>query len=427
MDITNELFRPDRSAPTAHSKKTTKTRAGAKAKDAAQPAAEPTAEAQPATAAAEVRAVDDAEVTYALASLVARAGDATLDEVDAFLEGLTDDDLVSDGATVATSRVTTDCARLYGIASDFWLRATPAQKDLLAAVSTDRLRISIWSAAQGESTEAALASQAGGAAVTQAAGAKAAAALRKTALDRRDQLERALMALAGRDAALLHRVQKAYGSAAAPGQALEDLAALGQQWLAAPTAGMKIRMRGARVTAAWLADCAALGGKARLAVDSGTAPRRATEIAQADVDRWDGRNLELLRELMALFDAGHATDASIPRLQPIALRTHFGRRRAPPPQPPAPPPVPSPRLRLPPESARTTQKPSRARRRSARVRPRSAEVRGTRAGVRRRAAEVRRKAARAHPRAAEARRQAAGVRLATHETSPRHIQSSLTA
>ena len=327
---------------TAHSTKATKTGAGKKPKGAAQPAHEPpAADAQPApeqrAAAAIVRPVDDAEVTYTLASLVARAGDASLDEVDAFLEGLTDDDLVFDGAKVATSRVTTDCARLYGIASDFWLHATPAQRALLAAVSTDRLRISIWSAAQGESTEAELAAQAGGAAVTQAAGAKASAALRKTALDRRDQLDRALIALAGRDAALLHRVQTAYGSAAAPGKALEDLAALGQQWLAAPTAGMKIRMRGSHVTPAWLDDSAALGAKARLAVDAGTAPRRATEVSQADVDRWDGRNLELLHELMALFDAGHATDASIPRLQPIALRTHFGRRRMPPAPPPAPP------------------------------------------------------------------------------------------
>jgi hypothetical protein len=47
------------------------------------------------------------------------------------------------------------------------------------------------------------------------------------------------------------------------------------------------------------------------------------EVAQADVDYWDGINLALLGQLIDLFEAGHQTDPTVPRLVSIALRSYF--------------------------------------------------------------------------------------------------------
>lgn len=47
----------------------------------------------------------DAEVTYTLPDLLARSGSATLDEAEAYLEGLTETDLAEEGAAVATPRL----------------------------------------------------------------------------------------------------------------------------------------------------------------------------------------------------------------------------------------------------------------------------------------------------------------------------------
>jgi hypothetical protein len=196
--------------------------------------------------------------------------------------------------------------------------------------------VCIWCASQGDAKYADLAAQAGGAAATQAASAEVAVALREQALAARDRAHRALLAIAGKNGDLERRADAAYGSAAASGDALVNMATLGRGWLAKPTPAMKTRLRGARITSAWLDELAALGAQVKTAERVGGAPRRTTTVSQGDVDAWDGRNLELLRDLIHAFDAGHATDPKIPRLVPISLRNLFGRRRPAKAAPPAP-------------------------------------------------------------------------------------------
>lgn len=42
-----------------------------------------------------------------------------------------------------------------------------------------------------------------------------------------------------------------------------------------------------------------------------------------DCDLWDGVNLLLLERVMSLVNTAHELEPSIPRLNPIALRTYF--------------------------------------------------------------------------------------------------------
>ena len=63
-------------------------------------------------------------------------------------------------------------------------------------------------------------------------------------------------------------------------------------------------------------------------------------VSGAEVDRWDGINLVLLRRLVRVFEAAHAVDNTVPRLTPIALRTIFGVRAQKHKEEPAPSPQP---------------------------------------------------------------------------------------
>ncbi|MEI7894174.1 MAG: hypothetical protein WCI05_13860 [Myxococcales bacterium] len=284
--------------------------------------------------------------TYTLAALVAEHGTAAVEEVEAFLEGATDAELVAEGAKVATPRITTDTTRLYGIASNTWRRATPVQRSSLAGCSDDRLRISVWCAAEGDRAWQSLHHESSAIADEQEAQGSRASAVRSHALLVREQLHSALVGLTGRNAELVARVEKAFGSAAAPDKALTAMTALVRTFLANPSDAMKRRAAGTSLTPEWLDAADALAAEVAATATNVAGALRKGSVSQGDVDRWDGRNLALLHDLIGIFAAAHDIDPSIPVLTPIALRTHFGRRTrakvvAPPavapPAPPAPP------------------------------------------------------------------------------------------
>ena len=77
----------------------------------------------------------DITAVYTLEELVEDHGFASVEEVDAYLEGATHEELVAKGAEVATERISRDASRIYGIAGVIRERATPAQEELLPAVT----------------------------------------------------------------------------------------------------------------------------------------------------------------------------------------------------------------------------------------------------------------------------------------------------
>lgn len=87
--------------------------------------------------------------THTLPELVKELGEATEEEVAHYIEGKTDAELIEEGADVGTTRIDTDAARLYGLASDFFKKATPEQRGAVMGVSPAYLRVGAWAALQG--------------------------------------------------------------------------------------------------------------------------------------------------------------------------------------------------------------------------------------------------------------------------------------
>lgn len=285
--------------------------------------------------------VADDETVYTLPDLVRRLGEATEAEVAIFVD-VTDPGLVDEGRGVATPRIDTDTARLYGQAVDFFAGATPTQKRLLLTVSIELLRVAAWAALWGSQCYEAANAGRTGESIAREARIVNAAKVSTLAHARRNQLAIALRALTRNDKTWRARITGAYGTAAETkdlAKALTDLVTVGRAILADKSSVIVDRRKHSSLDAAWLdeaqtlaAEVLTLGGKAKAALPAGP-------VSHAEVDRRDGINLALLEQLIDAFEAGHAEDPAIPRLIPKALRNYFSRtRRAPAPAPePAPP------------------------------------------------------------------------------------------
>ena len=282
---------------------------------------------------------------YSLSELVARYGEATADEVFARVdrEPLA---LVDAGSQVATTRIDTDCARLYGRAGDFYKSASPQQRQALRGFSPELLRLALWSARHGQELfeQRRLASDAG--ASRQEQRQVQAQALRQQAMARRDQLAALLRLAAGGNAQHTAEITRAYGRIASPeelAQALEDLTELGRRYLGGSDAALARRAAAAGLETAYLDQTAELAETARSQLRTAEAPREAAAGSQSEVDLWDGVNLFLLESIIELFDVANQVDPTVPRLVPLALRSWFGRGatvkkpRSPAPEPTLPP------------------------------------------------------------------------------------------
>jgi hypothetical protein len=285
---------------------------------------------------------DDEPTAYSLTAQVQAHGAATADEVFALIDR-DRTSLIEDGAQVATARIDTDCARIYGRASDFYKTATPAQRRALRGLSMDIMRVVIWAARQGQTLyeQRRLAESAG--AGRQEQRQTQAAALRQQGLITRQQLATLLRQAAGGNEQRLADIVRAYGRISTPeelAQALAELVKLGQKYAGASDAALKRRAATAGLDAAYLQECAALAGRVADQLKTAEATREAPLVSQADIDLWDGVNLYLLGSVIELFAVGNQIDPTVPRLMPISLRSWFVPSRkpktaAPEPTPPA--------------------------------------------------------------------------------------------
>ncbi len=286
----------------------------------------------------EIIAAPPAERTYTLEENLARTGPSTLDEVHAFVEGYTDRELTELGAAVDTSRIDTDSARCVGQALDFYERAAPTQLGTLRGVSRTMLRSMAWAAVQGHDAYLSLHMGQTDVRTTRYSRREMSSSLASRGRGQLLQLGEALRVVAAGDAATLDRIQHAVTQSnhaeGLPG-AIEATVKLGRRLLAKPSKAMLVRLADgeAGVSTEWLDACQDLAGQIRQAGIAAQSALPTPSVSQADVDRWDGINLVLLRQLIRLFEAGHQVDPSIPRLIPISLRAVFGYRKVKPAEP----------------------------------------------------------------------------------------------
>jgi len=277
---------------------------------------------------------DAKQQVYLLDDLYARTGPSTLDEVSAFVHGMTDEALVQLGARVATSRIETDVARLLGVALDAWQPAHGTRSAAIRGVSTALLRACVWSCVQAREAYVEMHDDLRRIKTARRGTSKGATSVRGRARAAHAHLLQVLESLVAGHPDLEAQVEAAgrVGDRA-DGYAgsIDALVAVGRRILAKPTAAIEARLADgeAGVSEDWLDGCAELAAELRkLGVESEGALARPA-VSQTDVDLWDGRAITLLRRIIGLYEAAHAVDPTVPRLVPIALRSLLiGRSKA---------------------------------------------------------------------------------------------------
>lgn len=283
--------------------------------------------------------------TYTLDNVVARLGAANEAEVLRVVQ-IPVDELIEIGATVSTDRIGTDSARLFGFAADFLAGATKEQKAALIGVTPDFLRIGAWAAHRDLELWTQRRAQLAEAAGSKRAAEAGADAISRRARGRREQLRAALLLASGGTARRRAEVLNAYGTLGERGEhlgeSLRSLSQLARAYLSSRDPEVKNRAVAAGLSLALLNETAALAMQADSERQDASAPRAiGAAVPQREVDRWDGLCITFLSHLIDLFEAAHLADPSIPKLQPISLRTFFSPARAKKPLPDAPKPDPS--------------------------------------------------------------------------------------
>lgn len=262
---------------------------------------------------------------HTLSSLGTTLGQATMEELLAQVKGRSKASLVAEGARMATPRISTDAARIYGEAYDFLSRATDDQLDHLPALGLEWLRVAVWGASEGDRRYLAFLGQDAAEATRQATSAAGAGESQAQLEAKRGQLHAGLGAVAVGDAALLAEVDAAHGSASDLPKAVKAQTALARKWRASGAADVKDRLGKTRLSDAWLDKADALADQHAASTTSAAATRSKSTWTQADVDHLDGINYLLLKSAVAQFEAGHAADPSIPRLTFNSLLSHASR------------------------------------------------------------------------------------------------------
>jgi hypothetical protein len=239
-----------------------------------------------------------------------------------------DAELVKQGAQIASARVLTDVERLYGLAYAFWIKATEVQKELLVGFSEGVLRYAVDRAlALRELTSTT--SGAGFLDTRELARRKTIAAETfSSALALRDRARNTLKKAAPTEA-IKTIIDNAIGTAIDDEQlaaALDRLATIGQDLLATQDEVAKLRIADVRLTDAFTLLLSETAKKVRATAKEAAAISTVKRTAQGDIDRLDGVNLVLLKEIVHTFEDAHDQDPSIPRLVPSSTRRLLGKR-----------------------------------------------------------------------------------------------------
>lgn len=281
------------------------------------------------------------QAPHALDKLVARVGKNDTKLLDAILEGASNEELIADGASIATARIVTDGLRLYGEALDFLDGATDAQKKLLRGVSSKLLGVAVHHLDALRKLQAEAAAKSQGSAAARVEVDEAVREVVANAVALRDQAHDALRDAAGTSRVLAAQVDEAFGAANPPetlAAGLDAMAGVLRKWLDDGNAGLKQRLSLASLDEGYAAELTDAALAVRTAV-ADAAARTSPKARQAAVDREDGVQILLLGQILRAFEGAHGRDATIPRLVPISTRRLFNRNRNRKPSPAADPPA----------------------------------------------------------------------------------------
>jgi len=278
----------------------------------------------------EDEAAEETVALYTLPELLRRLGKATEDEILVYVEGRSKAALIQEGARVGTSRIDTDCARLYGQVADFFDHASPVHRAHVVGVTPKMLRAAVTAAEKGSELAEKRASSTSKANADKDARATEAVSARESAMLRRKVLRSGLRALAAGQESWLTAIETATGTADSSkklADSLDALVGVGRRMMRRPTGALKERLHESGLSAALLDETVTLAEKLRGAGEAADAVGSKGAVSQADVDYWDGINLMLLGTFIEVFETAHEVDPTIPRLSPIALRSYFSPSR----------------------------------------------------------------------------------------------------
>jgi hypothetical protein len=329
--------------PAAKAKSTVKAKPAAKAK----PAVKATA-----TKSAPASATAPALTNYTLAQLVQRIGSTTdaaaAQDAMLYVGAYSDSELTALGAKVATDRISTDCARLLGQALDFWQHASDAQRDVMPALSPRLLSAAIWAAHKDQQLSEAFNREFESERLDQSQRRAIASSLLSQVLRDRNILHGTCTLVVASDPVLQVQLDTISARIVRPAplaESVTQLVKLLRTLLASKSPGIKARCTELRITPTQLEEMSQRAAELALAAKNAEAPRRASKITQAEVDRWDGICLVLLGRILAQFEAGHSADPTVPRLNAIsthaALYGGKSQRKKPSPEKPVPTPSPA--------------------------------------------------------------------------------------
>lgn len=279
---------------------------------------------------------------HVLDDLLSRVAKSNPKILEGLLEGTSNEDLIAEGASIATARIVTDGVRLYGQASDFLEGASPGQKKQLRGFSPALLAAAVHHLDALRKLESETADTSKDHATSRLVVDEEVRGIVVAAIALRDQAFDALSAGAGGNTKLITEVEEAFGVADPPeklAKGLEAMSKLLTRWLASKDGGLGTRLEVASLDKTYATELSEMAHAVRTST-AAAAKRTSPRAMQAALDREDGVQILLLGQIIRAFEGAHGRDATIPRLVPISTRRLFrrsGKKKAEAPEEPTEP------------------------------------------------------------------------------------------
>jgi len=267
---------------------------------------------------------------HALAVLADKVGPPKLALLQALLARTSNAELVEPGATIASSRIVVDCARLYQEGWNWFATAPAGQRKKLRGMSEDLFVLAIHQALSLEHMRQTREGTSTGDGSVRAGRERAATEAFSAGVSLRDQASTVLRDAVGLDGPRRAEVDEVVGTAESVDALCSGLKGLGeliQRWLGSGDQVLLDQLKLANVDGDYAQELFDARATARATATEAGLRTGSPKASQAELDREDGINILLLGRIIRAFEAGHNIDPTIPRLVPISTRRLFNRKR----------------------------------------------------------------------------------------------------
>jgi len=241
--------------------------------------------------------------------------------------------LIERGSHIRSEKILTDMVRLCGVAAEFYLKATEAQRRLLLGFSSALLSVTVHSGVKLGGMVGDRGATVDEREANRAADMTTAATTYREGMDERDRLATALEIAVDGELTLETRFDSARGRVTDHPTLTTSLLALvkfarGLLLDKASHAGRQLVEGG--LTEAGLDETTALAARVKSSGANATGARTQGAFSKAEIDLQDGVCLAYLERIMKVWNGAHERDPSVPQLLPIATRRMFSptRKRA---------------------------------------------------------------------------------------------------